>query len=337
MLTSLKRYVRPLGLLLGIVTTVAFVWYAARALQAEDLSHFTSPRGIAAVLVAALCYATIIPSSAFAWQMLLRELGESRNLRSLTEILAVSQFAKYIPGNIGVHLGRAGMALGRGMHARAVVASLLAEGLLAVAAALIVGALGLIASSGGSEALAHSSLRSGVAMAAWVLAAVAAIGFVVRFFAPRVLRERLAAHRAWPSAGAMLRASTVYVANYGVIALGMWALTALLFPGRTHDIGLLAAAFSLAWAAGFFAPGAPAGLGIREALMVVLLRAAYSPADALVIVVGMRLATILADLVIFIAGNAALLQARRVAPPDSSPPEARLPRGGTDRRTDGRE
>ena len=101
--------------------------------------------------------------------------------------------------------------------------------------------------------------------------------------------------------------------NYVLIGIGLWGMACVLLPGQAHDLGLLIAAFALAWVAGFFAPGAPAGLGIREALMLLVLRAAYSPPDALLLVVGMRLATIFADVAIFLAGNAAVLHARRHA------------------------
>jgi len=65
--------------------------------------------------------------------------------------------------------------------------------------------------------------------------------------------------------------------------------------------------------AGFFAPGAPAGLGIRETLMLLILRTGYAEADALVIVVGARVATILGDVAAFLTGSLSLLLSRRAA------------------------
>jgi hypothetical protein len=308
----LKRLLRPVGFVLGLVATAAFAWYAARVLEAQDLSRFATPQGIAAVALAALCYATIIPTSALAWGTLLRGLGAPHPRRSLVEILAISQFAKYIPGNVGAHLGRAGMAVARGIATRAVVASLLAETVLAVAAALVVGVVGIALSGIATTVLAQGALRSGLTTVLWILLAIAAIALLLRV-APRAFRERIGAHHAWPPAPAMARAFAAYATNYVVIGIGTWLMALLLLPDRHHDIGLLVASFAIAWVAGFFAPGAPAGLGIREALMLLVLRAAYPAPDALLLVVGMRLATILADVAIFLAGNAAVLHARRRA------------------------
>lgn len=312
----MKRLLRPVGLVLGLVATAAFVWYAARVLQAQDLSRFTSARGIAAVAFAALCYATIIPTSAFAWGALLRGCGDPHPRRSLVEILAISQFAKYIPGNVGAHLGRAGMALARGMVPRALLSSLVAETVLAVAAALLVGAAGLALSGIGPGLVADGPLGRGLATAAWVLGALFLMGLSLRLglrLLPEAYRARLTAHYDLPPMPAALRALAAYALNYIVIGVGLWGMACVLLPGEPHNPGLLIAAFALAWVAGFFAPGAPAGLGIREALMLLVLRAAYPAPDALLLVVGMRLATIFADVAIFLAGNAAVLHARRRA------------------------
>jgi hypothetical protein len=309
----LKRYLRPAGLVLGLVATAAFAWYAMRVLQERDLSRFASPTGTVAVVVAALLYMTGFPVNALAWRTLLRGLGEPTNARSLLEILAISQFAKYIPGNVGAHLGRAAMAMARGLGTRPIVGSLVTEALLAAAAALMVGAAGIALSGAGTQVLASNGLGSGLATATWIVVACLSLWMAIRF-APRGLRERLSAHHAWPPMPAMLRAFSAYTLNYIVIGLGTWAMAAMLLPDRTHDIGLLIAAFALAWVAGFFAPGAPAGLGIRETLMLLLLRTSYPAPDALMLVVGMRLATVLGDVVTFLAGNIAVLQARRRSP-----------------------
>lgn len=311
----MKRLLRPVGLVLGLVATAAFVWYAARVLQAQDLSRFASARGVAAVALAALCYATIIPTSAFAWGTLLRGVGAPHPRRSLMEILAISQFAKYIPGNVGAHLGRAGMALARGVAPRALLSSLMTETGLAVAAALLTGAAGMALSGVGPDIFHDDGpLGHGLATAAWLLAAVLLCTLAFKFgmrLVPEAQRTRLGAQfdlAPWPAA---LRALAAYSLNYVLIGVGLWGMACVLLPGQAHDLGLLIAAFALAWVAGFFAPGAPAGLGIREALMLLVLRAAYPAPDALLLVVGMRLATIFADVAIFLAGNAAVLHSRR--------------------------
>ncbi len=63
--------------------------------------------------------------------------------------------------------------------------------------------------------------------------------------------------------------------------------------------------FALAWVAGFVTPGAPAGLGVRDAIMVAGLSPVYGAGTALGVTVIMRLATSAGDALAFLAGMAA--------------------------------
>ena len=86
-------------------------------------------------------------------------------------------------------------------------------------------------------------------------------------------------------------------------------LEQLQHPGRAvvrqaERIGLVTAAFALSWLVGFLAPGAPAGLGVREGIMVVLLSGAADNAQLLVFVLLARLVTMLGDACNFLIGSA---------------------------------
>lgn len=319
----MSRSHRTIGLAIGAIATIALVWYAAGALRGQDLSRYASPRSAWAIGIAALCYASIIPVSAWAWRRLLRDLGVDRTWRELVEIMAITQLAKYVPGNIGFHLGRAAMAISKGMKPRPLVASMLMETVLAVAAALTVGLAGAGLSGRGAH-LVGAEVRSGLELAAWMLAGLLAAVVLLRVARPLV--HRLAQRHLRPLLGGStvrlstaLQAFVAYAANYVVIGIGIWCLAELLFPRQQHDVGLLCASFALAWVAGFFTPGAPAGLGVREALMLLVLGAAYAKPDALVIVIALRLATVLGDALSFLAGYALLLSShrRQGAAPDS--------------------
>src|SRR6185437_10148319 len=69
---------------------------------------------------------------------------------------------------------------------------------------------------------------------------------------------------------------------------GLVLLAHFLLPGATQDDLLLIAAFSLAWVVGFVTPGAPGGLGVREALLLLMLAPAYSAASASILVIALR-------------------------------------------------
>src|SRR3546814_11891689 len=75
-----------------------------------------------------------------------------------------------------------------------------------------------------------------------------------------------------PGPGATLIAVTIYAGNYLLIGLGIWLLAIALGMAHEIDYAMATSAFALSWILGFLAPGAPAGLGAREGLMVLILQ-----------------------------------------------------------------
>jgi len=302
----MTRWFRYLGLLLGILATIAFVSYAIPVLKEQDLSRYLSTSAITAIVIAAFCYSLIIPMSALAWRRLLKDMGTVQTWSRLTTVMAVSQFAKYIPGNLGQHVGRAAMSMGRGIPPRPYGVTVVIEMVLAVLAAAVTGFAGCgLAGVGGSEWQKHSS-------AVVPFIALLACGFILaitmgRRLVPRLL-ERLqpgaydSGQVALPGNSALVYAFVTYMLNYALFGAGITMMAVLLLPGQDASWLLLTGSFALAWVIGFFAPGAPAGLGVREGLMLALLQLMYSQPDALLIVIALRLATTLGDVLCFSLG-----------------------------------
>lgn len=315
----MKRIHRTLGLAIGIIATAAVVWYAAQAMRGQDLSSYTSVRSLLGIAAATFFYTSIIPVSALAWRFLLRGMGVERPWRELVEIMAITQIAKYMPGNVGVHLGRAGMSIAKGIPSRPLVVSMLIETALAVGAALVIGLAGIALSSLGSSALV-AELRDPLWISGLVLAAVTVAVVVFRYVA-RPLLQRIAPRHAGllatgptPTTPVLARTFSAYAVNYVFIGVGLTAMAHVMLPNVAHEPALLCASFALAWVAGFFTPGAPAGLGVREGLMLVILGTSYASADALALTIAFRLATMLGDIILFLAGYALLLRPRKHAP-----------------------
>ena len=93
-------------------------------------------------------------------------------------------------------------------------------------------------------------------------------------------------------------------AGLSVLALG-------LFPDAPIDYALLTAAFALAWVVGFVTPGAPAGLGVREALLLAMLSHGMGASNASLLIVALRIATTLGDMLCFALGLAMMPRVRR--------------------------
>jgi|GEM_PF-1574434 len=230
--------------------------------------------------------------------------GEGPSLRAVLVVCALGQAGKYVPGNVGQYLGRAVLARRHGVSLRDSAFTLLLETAGLILAAAACGAL-----AGGA------SFAPGGRIALLAVAAVAApclllIG--VRWLAPW-LRDRLPA--AWreklgtgplpvPSAATLTACLALYVLSFcsgggavHLLARGLFAVP----PGAWT---LAVPAFALSWVAGFVTPGAPGGLGVREALLVAGTAPVYGPGPALSVALALRVVTVLGDGLAFLLGLA---------------------------------
>lgn len=315
----MKRWVRYFGLLLSLVATVAFAAYAARTLRGQDLSQFVSLKAISGIVIAAIGSSVVIPLSALAWQRLLKDTGVDKSWSELSIIMSITQLAKYLPGNVGQHIGRAAMSIGRGIPVRPYTVSVMVEAVLALVAAIIVGVTGCGLSgmsAGILERHGTGKLSTIVILACALLLAIIlarhALPIVLRRLKPD--RDPDSAKNVLPGNGALLFALVTYVLNYAVLGAGVVIMVLMLLPGQHSQWLLLTGSFALAWVVGFLTPGAPAGLGVREGIMLALLQSTYSGPDAILIVIALRLATTLGDILCFLVGFAAFLLTGRHPP-----------------------
>lgn len=323
--TRNKRLLRTSGAIAALVISVLFVWYVARSLRGHDLAVYATPRAAVGIVVAAVFWSCGVPLLSLAWKTLLAGLGVYRPLRELFGIVGITQFAKYVPGNVAQYIGRVGMSLARGIPARPLAATLIVETLLVAAAAIAVCIGAGAVSDVGRDALRTHGLQLGL-IGVIVVAAGAGL-FLLRRIAPWVLRRLAPKYAPAPDAALLppraelMRAFVLYCITYAGTGIGLILLARALLPGAPHDYWLLIAVFALAWVVGFVTPGAPGGLGVREGLMLLMLAPVYSTAGAGVLVIAFRIATTLGDVLTLGAGAWALPR-RHGAPHFTGTPDA---------------
>ena len=309
----MKRLLHATGLLISALAIIAFVAYAFRMADQLDLSLLSSPAALLGLCIAGVVSATIIPLSAFAWKQLLRSAGSDQAWGQLAVVMGITQFGKYLPGNVAQHLGRLAMSVQLGVPASTAGISLLAELLLAVIAAAVVGAFAC-----GAYLLRFLGQRFPALEWAWgeaglCVLAVSLAALVI--FSPALLkhlaRQRFGASVAVPGSRALLLAFCCYLANYLVLGTGIAAMSSLLLGDAAPPPLLLTGAFAVSWIIGFFMPGAPAGLGVREGAILTLLQASGAGADMLLLVIGLRVATTAGDLICFTVASAFRFAARK--------------------------
>lgn len=313
-----------LGMALAVAGSVAFIAHVVSALNIADFKAHLSPRASLALLGSILLYCLVVPLGALAWQRILAGLGHRAGYASLLSIMLTTQAGKYLPGNIGQHIGRIALSLSLGIPMGLLIVSLAYELALLLFADLLTALVTGVLSDPGLQFLLHER-GSAIAIAgALALAALLALPLGARLL-PLLVR-RIAARSAAAvdrlpplGLGAMASVITIFAVSMLCVGAGFSVLAHGLFIDRPIDFALLTAAFTIAWAVGFVTPGAPAGIGVREALLLIMLSPSLGTGDASLLILALRIATTLGDMLCFVAGLALTAQLRRRSGPNHSP------------------
>lgn len=285
---------KRLSVWIGRVLAVASVAFVAWLLWRDGSQHTIRWSSLWFPLVlAALAYAFCTLLVTRAWFELLRALGDCRvSWDTAWVIYGRSQLAKYLPGNV-LHLaGRHLLGRRTGITHGVLAGSAVAEGLLLLGAALLVG-ISISPNLLDRIQAGHWQMEWLWLAAAGAVAVVAAVLFTLK---------RLSFHIAPAS---LIRATGLYCLFF--LAAGSIAAMLASHVGATNGPASFAhviGAFALAWAAGFAVPGAPGGIGVREATLVVLLTGLAPQADLVWFAVALRLVTLGGDLLLFAAACA---------------------------------
>lgn len=230
----------------------------------------------AAIILLALIYGFANVLLAYAWKHILLFLNVNVSTKWSIRVYGLSQIAKYVPGNIFHLAGRQAYGMAAGISAMPLAKSSALE-------------LGLIAIVGGLFSIlltpfVFPDLSPLVAVGLFV-ATVATLSICIRNFVSRNLACALLLQT-----GFLVVSGTVFVWILAVV------VTDHLDP---LPVSLLCGAYVIAWLAGLVTPGAPAGIGVREAALLFLLGTALPHADLLLAVLIGRIVTVLGDMIYF--------------------------------------
>jgi hypothetical protein len=252
--------------LVGVLALMLLLLAVVRSWpQVRSTLETVGPAASVGALLAAAVASTL---SALAFRVLMNGMHEGTTLRGDVEDFFASQLAKYLPGGIWAVAAQTELSADSGVpRSRSGAASVLNLA-LSLAAAAVLGPL--------------AGARSGWPRVAAVGLALAVFLAVVLIVLPRVV------------AGRSLQLSPGRLATAGGLALAIWVaygvhLGLLVHASGTDrpvGFGTLVGTFALAWASGLVAVIAPAGIGVREVVLVSLLSPVLSGGHAAALAVA---------------------------------------------------
>ncbi|WKZ91218.1 hypothetical protein P0E69_13375 [Chimaeribacter arupi] len=292
---ALKRTLNWAGsglALLGTLFVGQRLWHYGSQL---DPARF-GPAAWLGMAAAALAYGAANLLLAFGWAQLLACFHQRCRPRWVVGIYGVTQLAKYLPGNIFHFAGRQALGMAAGLPGGALAKSTLWELALLCAGGVLCGLLAL------------------PLLLPWLPPAAAALLALAAWFMASVLLRRITP----PERAPLLCTALLYYSLFLLIAglLFCAVLAGTIVPAPAPLLPLLPSlcgAYVLAWLAGLVTPGAPAGVGIREMVLIFLLKGVVADPDVVMAVLAGRLITVAGDVLFFVV-TGLFCSPRRIRP-----------------------
>lgn len=266
-------------ILLGVVA-----WGIYRALGTElsriDVHDFLRWRPSPGLLLISIVLVNLVLlMHAFLWRQIVVDLDAGRaSPRDTVRIYFVSSLGRYIPGKLWQLAGFALMSKQAGLAAAPATASAIVGQFIFLNTGLLFVAVMLPEWAGSTPALVATAVLVIAAIALWVVGATP-VGHGAREWLGRrlggTLGERFTgalsyADRIRPRVA--LRWTAGYIVSWIVLGIAFVAFTTAFVPTASHDARFVAGTVAASYLAGYLILVAPAGVGVRESAMLVLLQ-----------------------------------------------------------------
>lgn len=299
-----------IGVVLLIFSVLFFVRYAFMYLD-EVPGYNWGGEEWSVIFISILFYTSSIGVLGMIWQLLLWDHGLKPKWFRLQIIFSIAQFAKYLPGNVAHHVGRVYMAKEIGVPISVTVHIMLVEALFGVGIGSALALLSLLFMADVNVVSGPVSIEPSM-LSLIMLITLSLPWLVVRFlnkYLPHIAKKISGGERiAEPRFRTAFAVAGLFLICFLIIGIVLKFHANWLFNTDELSVLQFTAIFAVAWVAGYIVPGAPAGLGVREALMILLFSPLLGPAVAVGLSISLRIATTMGDGLAFLIG----LLARKV-------------------------
>lgn len=261
--------------------------------------------GVGLVLV---LVSNVIQISLFRY--FLRYNGLPLDFLSVWRIYSLPQAGKYLPGKVTAVAALSYMLKGAGLSLAHALAAIFVFNVVSLLSGLLVG---LMLFPVWAPHASPTAIVLCIGTAVVTVPVVCTRGFwqLVNWGLTRFNRSALPSYPPWT---AMTRLMFGWIIYWFVFGSGMFATTRFLIEVPLAWLPLLVASFSLSYFASALVVLAPAGLGVREALLIGIMSHGSTPAFASIFAAVTRLVLVLNDVVVI--GSAWLLLRNRRLPGD---------------------
>lgn len=258
---------------------------------------------LAAALGLGLLYVVL---TMFSWRAVLADHGTPLPLLPAARVFFVSQLGKYVPGGVWNIVAAAEMGADHRIPRRRSVSAMLVTVLISIVTGMILAVV--------TVPFAPDELADRFGWVLWTLPLFVmlllppVLGRLVDLALRLTKGDPLESPLRWRGIGAAVAWALL---AWGIAGLQVWVLAVgvgMEPSGRT--VALCIGGYAFAWVIGFLVVIVPAGAGVRETVLALMLAGSLSTGGVLAVVLLSRVVLTLADLLL---GGLGLLLARRKA------------------------
>lgn len=253
------------------------------------------------VLLALFSVGTVVMThflGTHVWRLLMSDQGHRVPTRIAVQVFFIAQIGKYLPGNVGQFLGRGMLAKSTGIPVGVAVGTAVFEGIWYMVIGLTLAMLSTWVLWGLVTLRVANPTED--AQAVWLLVGA----LILPWLSVQMLNRVFPGLSRKVGGGQLLRpprlrtallVSLLILINFMMLGGVLKLQAEVFFKTPLVDWFSITLLFSSAWVAGYVVPGAPGGLGVREAMMVLLLAPLTGEPVAAGLAVSMRLTSLLGD------------------------------------------
>lgn len=300
---NLKKIVKIIGYILTGVSIlyVGYVWYSNWQNISQESDLYRKFLWILPCILIYLILSYLLP---LAWGRILKGFGANISYYDNLNIYGKSQIAKYVPGNVFHYVGRHFLSKKYGFDNGIIINGIFAEIIMQIIVSAIIG-LGTIALIDIGE---FSFLNLSYYIILFSFIFIVVVIFVVFFKFSKPFKNWLNKNKLIVPLEKLntkslilefLIALIIYALYCLLNGLNLWLLSYSFWGITFSAIPFIISGYAIAWLVGFITPGSPGGLGIREAMLILLLTTYVGESRALIISLLFRIISVVGDLLFF--------------------------------------
>ncbi|TGN03302.1 lysylphosphatidylglycerol synthase domain-containing protein [Leptospira dzoumogneensis] len=295
-----KRILLATKLLLTGAAILYFIFFLKNHLEKMPEIRLDS-KFILCSCISLILYSINIILGGLNWSILLRDHNVKLSKTKIVHISSLTQFGKYLPGNVGHHFGRVFLAKGHSIPIAISLQTIFTETVVLTASGLSVGIFGLLYLK---EIEYSNFLPYIIFLIGIIFLSIIAPKFVIPILNHNKftwLRKLTGGEELQiPKFSTIPKVTLLNIASFTNCGIILYMIAWLIFDQINQNIFFLISIFTASWILGYILPGSPAGLGIRDAALINGLSTQYDSSVTLGIAIIFRFICTIGDGIVFL-------------------------------------